>query len=201
VDILAGMFLGEPPRSDETERAFAEDLEEEGYVHNYTRLWAWHPGLWDSFQKLRNDMTASSALTERDLALLVSAAVSQLGDSYCSLPWGTRLADASDAETAGQVLANAPAPALSEREAALVDWARAVVRDPNATTGADVERLRAVGFGDREIFEATAWVAFRLAVSTVNDALGAAPDRELADAAPEPVRAAITYGRAPAAPQ
>jgi hypothetical protein len=36
--------------------------------------------------------------------------------------------------------------------------------DPNATTSQDVERLREVGLGDREIFEATAWVAFRLAV-------------------------------------
>ena len=83
-------------------------------------------------------------------------------------------------------------------EDALQDaWARALVRDPNATTEGDVERLRAVGLGDREIFEATAFIAFRLAFSTVNDALGTAPDRQLADAAPEPVRAALSFGRAP----
>jgi hypothetical protein len=34
---------------------------------------------------------------------------------------------------------------------------------------------------------------------TVNDALGAAPDKQLADAAPEPIRSAVTYGRAPSA--
>ena len=43
------------------------------------------------------------------------------------------------------------------------------------------------------------FVAFRLAFSTVNDALGAVPDKQLADAAPEPVRAAVSYGRAPSA--
>jgi alkylhydroperoxidase family enzyme len=51
------------------------------------------------------------------------------------------------------------------------------VRDPNATTKADIERLRELGLGDREIFEATVLVAFRLAFSTINDALGAAPDK------------------------
>jgi hypothetical protein len=72
------------------------------------------------------------------------------------------------------------------------------VRDPNTTTDSDVARLREVGLGDREIFEATAFIAFRLAFSTVNDALGAAPDRQLADAAPDVVRAAVSYGRPPA---
>jgi uncharacterized protein YciW len=77
--------------------------------------------------------------------------------------------------------------------------ARQVVRDPNATTSDDVARLRDVGLGDREIFEATAFVAFRLAFSAINDALGAASDRHLAEVAPEPIRAAASYGRAPAA--
>ena len=192
------MFLGEPPWSEESERAFAEDREDDGYVHNYTRLWAWRPGLWNSFQALRDELTGATALTERERALLVAAAVSQHGDSYCSFPWGTRLAALSDDETAARVLAQSPAPALTEREVALAEWARKVVRDPNATTAEDVAQLREVGLGDREIFEATAWVAFRLAVSTVNDALGAAPDRQLVDAAPEAVRGAVTYGRAPA---
>ena len=82
------------------------------------------------------------------------------------------------------MLSGAPAPGLSARETALADWARQVVRDPNATTSDDVERLRDAGLSDREIFEATAFVTFRLALSTVNDALGAAPDKQLADAAP-----------------
>lgn len=189
------MFLEQPPDDDATQRAFAADRVDDGYVHNYTRLWSWRPGLWDAFQALRDDLTGATRLTARELAILVSAAVAEREDSYCSFPWGTRLAELSDAETAAQVLASLPAPALAERETALADWARLVVRDPNATTRADVERLREAGLGDREIFEATAWIGFRLAVATVNDALGATPDPQLAAAAPEPVRAAVTYGR------
>jgi len=40
-------------------------------------------------------------------------------------------------------------------------------------------------------------VSLRLALAAVNDALGAKPDGELADAAPEKVRMAVTFGRPP----
>ena len=116
------------------------------------------------------------------------------GDSYCSLAWGVRLAGMSDEETAAAVLRGDEA-ALSERETALADWSRRVVTDPNATTEADAQRLRDAGLSDREIFEATTLIAFRLAFSTVNDALGARPDAQLAEKAPKLVREAVTFGR------
>jgi len=190
-------FLHDPPASDAAEAAYDADRDSDGYVWNVTRLWCWRPDLYESFAALRASLMHSSALTDRDWAVLVTATAAQRDDSYCSLAWGSRLAKLSDDETAAQILAGVSAPELSDREAALAAWARKVVRDPNATTDRDVERLREVGLGDREIFEATAFVAFRLAFSTVNDALGAAPDKQLADAASDPVRAAVSYGRAP----
>ncbi|HSV50668.1 MAG TPA: hypothetical protein VLJ57_01025, partial [Burkholderiaceae bacterium] len=62
-----------------------------------------------------------------------------------------------------------------------------------------VDTLRAAGLSDQEIFEATVFVAFRMAFSTVNDALGVEPDAQVAEAAPPEVREAVTYGRAVAA--
>ena len=191
------MFLEDPPQTDEVETAFQADRDEDGFVNNATRLWAWRPGLFDEFSELRTKLMDSSSLTDRDWALLVTGSVSERGDSYCALAWGPRLAELSDVDIAAQVLAGVPAPALSAREAAMVDWARKVVRDPNATTSEDVARLREVGLGDREILEATVYIAFRLALASVNDALGAAPDRQLAEAAPDPIRRAVTYGREP----
>lgn len=41
-----------------------------------------------------------------------------------------------------------------------------------------MERLRDNGLTDREIFEATTFIAFRLAFSTVDNALGAEPDQQ-----------------------
>jgi len=69
------------------------------------------------------------------------------------------------------------------------------VLEPNAITAADVDLLRAAGLTDQEIFDVTVFVAFRLAFSAVNDALGARPDWELAAAAPAAVRDAVSYGR------
>jgi uncharacterized peroxidase-related enzyme len=192
------MFLDEPPANAETEAAYAADRDSDGYVGNVTRLWCWRPDLLTSFAELRVSLMKNSALTDRERAVLVTSTVAEWNDSYCSLAWGPRLAELTDDETAAQVLAGAPAPALSEREATLAAWARQVVRDPNATTSDDVVRLREVGLGEREIFEATAFIAFRLAFSTVNDALGAAPDKQLADEAPDVIRAAVGYGRPPA---
>ena len=194
-----GMFLDPPPQSEAVDTLFAEALEGDGYVANYLRLWAWRPDVFSAYVDARGGLVQGSALTERDLAVLVTATASQRGDSYCSLAWGTRLARLSDAETAADVIGGGSPEALSEREAALVSWARQVVRDPNATTPSDVAALRAAGLDDQAIFDATAFIAFRLAFSTVNDALGAAPDKELVDKVPPPVRDAVRYGRTPMA--
>lgn len=142
-------------------------------------------------------MTDGSSLTPREIALLVCASVRALGDSYCSIAWGSRLAKLVDPSVAAEVLRGVDAPALTGRETALRRWADQVVHHPNGTTAAQVEALRAAGLSEREILEATVYVAFRLAFSTVNDALGAPPDAELVAAAPPEVLATVTYGRQP----
>lgn len=193
------MFLREPAESEGRDATYASDVAADGYVWNFTRLWAWRPELLERFVELRTGLMDASGLGERDWAVLVTSTASELRDSYCSLAWGQKLAGLVDPETAGQVLAGADAPGLSDRDAALREWARQVVRDPNGTTAADVGRLRSAGLDDREIFDATAFVALRLAFSTINDALGAAPDLQLAEAAPDAVRGAVDYGRSVAA--
>jgi len=195
---LRPTFLDEPPPSEAVERLYEEDRSEDGYVWNVTRLWAWRPDVLHAMVTMRQGLMTDSSLGERDWAVLIAATAAQRGDSYCSLAWGAKLAHLADADTAAHVIAGRPARSLSPREAELAKWARTVVDDPNASSERDVDRLREAGLGDREIFEATAFIAFRLAFSTVNDALGAAPDRQLADAAPAPVREAVTWGRPPA---
>jgi hypothetical protein len=55
--------------------------------------------------------------------------------------------------------------------------------------------LRDSGLDDGQIFAVTAFVALRLAFSTINDSLGAQPDAQLAQSLPPQVREAVTYGR------
>jgi alkylhydroperoxidase family enzyme len=146
-----------------------------------------------------SDAFRASGLSFRQRGILVTAAASTLGDSYCSLAWGGKLAKASDAALAAGVLTGSDT-GLTEQEKAMAAWARKVARDPNATTPADIATLRDCGLDDEQIFAITAFVALRLAFSTINDSLGAQPDAQLAQSLPREVREAVTYGRPPATP-
>lgn len=188
------MYLSEPTPDDAVRSLYQDDLSGDGYVMNLTRLWAWRPELLRSYVSVRAAAVADSGLSDREIALLVVASAAARRDSYCSLAWGSRLAGSADADTAAEVIGGGT-DRLSEREAALADWASRVAADPNSTTEADVERLRAAGLDDAQIFGATLFVALRMAFSTVNGALGAQPDHQLAAAAPAEVLAAIDFGR------
>jgi hypothetical protein len=186
-------FLDDPAESAGSRRLFDEDRAELGYVMNASRLWAYQPGLVDGLFGLMRQATAGR-LSPRARAVLVAACASAFGDSYCSLAWGGKLAAHVGAGVAAAVLAGDDS-GLEPAERCLAAWARAVAEDPNATGAAQVAALREAGFSDADIFAMTAFVALRVALSTVDDALGLHPDAELAAASAPAVRAAVTFGR------
>ena len=194
---MSGSFLGEPAASAEAQELFDEDLADDGFVWNVTRLWARQPDTLKQLFALMSDAFRASGLSFRQRGILVTAAASALGDSYCSLAWGGKLAGASDAAVASGVLTGSDT-GLTGQEKAIATWARKVARSPNATTPADIQALRETGLDDGQIFAITAYVALRLAFSTVNDALGCQPETQLAQSLPREVRDAVTYGRPPA---
>lgn len=189
------MFLQSAPDTEAAVRLYQGDLDKRGFVMNFNRAWAWRPDVADAFLALRGLVTSTSSLSPREQAVLTCAMASTLGDSYCSLAWGTMLAGASDPCIAAAVLSASGSTALTPREEALAAWARKVVDNPNGTTAQDLDGLRAADCSEKDIFEATIFVAFRLAFSTINDALGVKPDRQIAEGAPPEVRNAVSYGR------
>jgi alkylhydroperoxidase family enzyme len=188
-------YLAASPETPEARRLFDDDLAGLGYVMNASRLWAHLPQSLDALSELLAETTRAGSLSFRQRAVLVTSAAAALGDSYCSLAWGQKLAAAARPEVAAAVI-NGGTEGLADDEKALAVWARLVARDPNAITNDDVEALRRVGFADGQIFAITAFVALRLAFATVNDALGAVPDRELRASVPEEVGSAVSFGRA-----
>lgn len=189
------MFISPAPESDDVRRVYESGIKSQGFLMNLVRVWAWRPDVFEGFAALRNQLTTNSTLSKRDLAILVSATAAALGDSYCALAWGTTLAKESEPLVAAAVLKGQHTASMTERDRRLAHWARKVARDPNAIASAEVDALRQAGLGDREIVEATMFVAFRVAFSAVNDALGASPDWELLRAAPKQVAEAVTFGR------
>jgi SAM-dependent methyltransferase/alkylhydroperoxidase family enzyme len=189
-------FLAAAPHTPDSQRLFDNDVDGVGYVTNVSRLWAYMPEALDGLSDLMGQATGAGSLTFRQRALLVTAAASTLGDSYCSLAWGKKLAGELGAELAAAVIRGEDDD-LDADEKALVRWARSVAIDPNAIEAGAVQGLRDAGFDETQIFAITTFVALRLAFSTVNDALGAAPDSELGRSTPAPVRSAVTFGRPP----
>jgi uncharacterized peroxidase-related enzyme len=187
-------FLAAPEPDEEAQKLFDDDVAELGYVMNVSKLWAYQPATVAHLFDLMGETHATQTLTIRERGILVTACASTLGDAYCSLAWGSKLAGKSDAETAAGVL-RGDDERLTPAERAMAGWARKVAKDPNSTTPADVQELRDVGLSDAQIFAMTVYVALRLAFSTVNDALGARPDAAFRTTAPEAVRDAVTYGR------
>lgn len=187
-------FLGGAPETPGAQQIYEHDLADDGYVMNVTRLWAHDPEAHQRLFDLITYVWESNAMTFRQRGILVGAAASALGDSVCSLVWGSRLAGEADPETAAAVLSGRD-DGLTPKERAMAVWARRVVRDPNGTTARDVQDLRDAGWTDGEIFGLTVFSALRVAFSTVNDALGTRPDAQLLDSAPQAVLDAVDYGR------
>ena len=187
-------FLEYPAITAQAQALFDEDVAEDGYVMNVSKLWAYNPQLVTALFDLMRRAITDQGLSFRQRGILVAACASTLGDSYCSLAWGTKLAGVSAPEVAAAVLHGSD-EGLSTEELALAKWARKVAGDPNGTTKDDVEVLRSAGFNDAQIFAITTFVALRLAFSTVNDSLGIGPDTALRSNAPGAVVDAVGYGR------
>jgi alkylhydroperoxidase family enzyme len=180
----------------EAQAIFDQDIAEDGYVMNVSRLWAYNANLVTGLFDLMRHAISEQALSFRHRGVLVAACASTLGDSYCSLAWGSKLAAVAGPEVAAAVIRGGD-QGLSDQERELASWARKVAGNPNGTTQEDVDALRSAEFNDAQIFAITTFVALRLAFSTVNDALGLGPDMALRTTAPEAVVSAVQYGRAP----
>ena len=188
-------FLAEPETTARIQALYDADLASYGYVMNLNRVWAHQPDAHDGLFDLIGQVALAGRLSMRERGILVAACASTLGDSYCSIAWGGKLSAEAEPAVAAAVLAGTD-QGLTDSERAMATWARQVAGDPNATTAADVDALRAAGLTDAKIFAITTFVALRLAFSTVNDALGAVPDDELRAGAPDEVLDVVTWGRA-----
>jgi len=189
-------FVELPSVTPEAQALFDEDIAEDGYVWNVTKLWSHNAPLVTGLFDLMGQAVADQNLTFRQRGILVAACASTLGDAYCAVAWGSKLAGVSDPDFAAAVI-RCDDEGLSDDERALASWARKVASDPNHITAADVDDLRSAGFSDPQIFAVTAFLGLRLAFSTVNDALGVGPDSALLATAPRAVVEAVGFGRLP----
>ncbi|HTK31026.1 MAG TPA: carboxymuconolactone decarboxylase family protein [Candidatus Saccharimonadaceae bacterium] len=177
---------------------FEEDLEKDGYVWNATRVLALRPDVVDAWRALIG--TIRSTMDQRRYELITIAAARAIRSSYCVLAHSRILTE--KLFTQAQVVAMVQDPreaGITPAEAAMMDFAARAARAADGVTQADVDGLRAHGFGDREILDIALVAGARCFFSKTLDAVGTQPDaayRKLPDA----IRDVLTVGRPIAEP-
>ena len=133
-----------------------------GFTPNVLLAYAWRPeqfraffGYYDTLMRGESGLSR----TERELiAVAVSAANECL---YCTIAHGAALRVLSkNAVIADQVTANYRHADLTPREAALVEFAVKVTREPAKVDAADLEALKTHGLSDADVWDAGAIAAF-----------------------------------------
>lgn len=164
-----------------------------GYLPNYAELFSHEPAVMTAWRALAGSIRGN--LDRRRFELVTMAAAQARQSSYCSLAHGKFLADLFHTPDEVAALAgDGQAGPVDELDRALVEFARLVATSPSQVAQQDVDRLRALGLEDREVFLVVAAVAARCFFATVLDGLGAQPDSQLG-VLPAPMREALTVGR------
>ena len=164
-----------------------------GRVPNFTRPFSLRPGVYALWRQLLE--TAKADMDPRRYELATLAAARRLRSSYCMLAHGSVLLDLSVAPDAlREIATDHRAAGLDEVDVAVMDLAEKIADDASAVTQADIDRLRALGLSDAEVFDVVLAAGLRCFFSKVVDAVGAEPDADYNDLEPA-LRDALTVGR------
>ena len=175
---------------------YAEDIADQGYVANYTRVFALRPEVLAGWAQLNRAIKHGMDLRRYELVTL--AAARALRSTYCAMAHGRVLRDRFyDPETVRRITTDHTRAGLTLAEVAVMEFADQVARDATSICPDDIQRLRASGLSDTDILDVALAAAARCFFSTVLDAMGAQADSALSDDLEPPLRAALTVGRAP----
>jgi uncharacterized peroxidase-related enzyme len=172
---------------------YETDRDAQGRVPNYTRAFSLHTELYAAWRGRGGAIKQTMDLRRYELATL--AAARRLRSSYCALAHGSVLASQFlTQEQLLDVVADHRHAGLDEVDVAVMDLAEKVAGDATLVGQEDVDRLRSLGLGDRDILDVVAAAAMRCFFSKMLDALGAEPDPRFEELDP-PLRRALTVGR------
>jgi uncharacterized peroxidase-related enzyme len=151
-----------------------------GFLPNVQRLYALRPKRYLEWLAHYEDvMRGESGLSplEREMIALV---VSDLNDChYCLTSHAAYLRVMSgDPTLPDRLRANANAAAPNDRARAILGFAAKVTRDAHGCTPEDLDRLRAAGLSEAEIFDVVETAAMFNFTNRLTSALGMVPNRE-----------------------
>jgi len=185
--------IPEDKASPEVKQMYDEDLEDLGYIPNYSRAFSHRPQVMEAWGNLLVSIRNNMDIHRYELVTL--AAARALRSSYCMLAHGSKMRKKYySSEQLNLIVRNYHKAELTAADIAMMAYAEQVVRDATTITQDDIDKLKTHGFSDAEIFDITATATARCFFSKTLDALGVEADEiylELEDG----LRQALTVGR------
>ena len=137
------------------------DLRGDGFVFGHTRAMAINPDAHEAFETLVRAIVPSIGIRNYELATLGAARA--IGSDHCLLAHGRKSlrADVLDEDHLARLARDGANADLDERDLAVVAYAEKLSTDAAAMTDADTQRLRDLGFTDRQIVDITLAAAVR----------------------------------------
>lgn len=192
------MFLQTIAEEDATDRVaeiYARQKSQMGFVMAATKCFTARPDLLPIYTDFSDKIRSGFSLGLREWRLITLIAAKHIPSTYCSYVYGKQLiGDLGSREAVLAVQRDFRSAGLSDRDVEMLAYAEKVTRDASRISPLDIERLRSVGFTDRQICDIALCAAFRCFVSRFFDAVGAGPDAAFIDEDAE-FRSAMTVGK------
>jgi len=163
-----------------------------GYVPNYAKSFSQRPEVMARWGRLLAEL--QRPWDDRRLEMITFAAAHELRHTSCSLAHGSKLTPFFSSEEICAIAEQRPVESITEAEQEMMRFSRQVARDASTVEAADVERLKALGFSDAEVFDIAAVAAGRAFFTKVLDAVGSLPDAGFMSIN-EDLRTPLTVGR------
>lgn len=136
-----------------TAEIYQADLQSMGYVPSHTKAMSINPEAYKAWQSLVKAIVSSLGLRRYELVTL--AAAQAIGSSHCRLAHGKKTLAIIDEEQLLAVARDYRDAGLPPEEVAMMDYAVKLSTNAAAMNDDDTQRLRDVGFSDREIADIT----------------------------------------------
>lgn len=172
-------YLSEATEGDDVTALYEADEWGQGYVANYTKVFAHRPEVYAAWKALSAAVQANMTLERYEVATI--AAAQQRGSAYCGLAHARNLAPELGVQTVIQIATGEDDDPARQ---AIYTLAHQVAAAPADITAKDLEPLRGQGFADDEILDVILTAAIRCFFSSVLSATGAEPDPALTDQDP-----------------
>lgn len=163
-----------------------------GYVPNYAKVFCHRPEVMTRWAALLAEIRRP--MDPRRFELVTFAAAHELRNSPCTLAHFMKLREFFRDDEILALARRRSAGSVAAAELTIAAFARLVARDASQVTQAQVDRLKAQGLTDAEVFDVASAAAGRAFFSKILDALGVELDAPFL-ALDEALRRELTFGR------